>query len=124
MPTTVTLEPDEIPDVNATKHDNGDYEVEITGIAGLEDRELADLIPAERLYYEKRGILEINPPRVRHADITALDLLMLEAVEKAMPDGLLDNVTGEGATFDREQLLCAQLTRVVHLALIALEPPE
>lgn len=124
MPTTVTLTPDTLPDVNATKHDDGDYEVEITGITGLEDRTLDDLVSSEKLYYEQRGILEINPPKVRHADKTALDLLMLEAVEKAMPDGLLDNDTETVGALDKELLLCGQLVRVVRLALNTLEVPD
>jgi hypothetical protein len=118
MGTTVTVTPDDLPDVTATLHDDGSYEVSITGLAGLADRPRSPT-PLE----VAAGILSSNPPTVRSSDITQLDLLMLRAVEMALPDGLLDNVTGEPGAVDKEQLLLAQLVRVIRRALWAIEAP-
>lgn len=119
MSTTVTVSPSDLPDITATKHDDGSYELEITGLTGLLTKPRAIDLDEKAL-----GILSANPPRIRSADLAMLDLLMLRALEKALPDGLLDNVEGiEGAT-DKEQALCSQIVRTVRRALIALEPPE
>lgn len=118
MARTVTVSVDELPDVSATLHDDGTYEVSITGITGLLDR-TRDLTRQE----SDAGIVSANPPTVRTDEVDQIPLLILQAVEVAMPEGLLSNVEGIDGTIDREQALLAQLTRVVRRALITLEPP-
>jgi hypothetical protein len=119
MATTVSVSPSDLPDINATKHDDGSYELEITGLTGL-----LSIPRAIDLDEKALGIISANPPRIRSSDVAMLDLLMLRAIEKALPDGLLDNVEGVEGALDKEQLLCAQIVRTVRRALIALEPPE
>lgn len=118
MSTTVTLTPDDLPDVTATLDDSGYYEISITGLLGLAENPRA-LTKAE----SDAGIVSVNPPTVRTDDPEQLELLMLRTVEIGLPVGMLDNVEGVQGAVDLEHLLLAQLTRVVRRARIALEPP-
>ena len=116
---SVSLTPDDLPDVEATLDSEGYYTIAITGLTGLDD-------PARDPTKEERdaGIVTLNPPTVRVADTRGVELVMLRAIEGALPDGLLDNTEGVDGAVDKEHLLLAQVTRVVRLALITLETPE
>jgi hypothetical protein len=119
MSTTVTISDDDLPDATATLHDDGSYEFSITGLAGLAERPRAP----SRAELDA-GILSSDPPTIRTSDIRKAEILMLRAVELALPDGLLDNVEDEtGAVIDKESLLLAQLTRIIRRVTWVLEPP-
>ena len=118
MPTTVTLTPDDLPDITATLHDDGSYEFSITGLTGFVAR------PRDPTQAEiDAGILSSSPPTIRTKDFRLVERLMLRAVEIGLPEGTLDNVEGVDGAVDKEQLLLAQLTRVIRRAWWELEPP-
>lgn len=120
MPKTVSISDDDLPDATATLHDDGSYEFSITGLAGLAERPRAPT-RAE----VDAGILSSDPPTIRTKDIRKSEILMLRAVELALPDGLLDNVEtdDDSGVVDKESLLLAQLTRVIRRVHWVLEPP-
>lgn len=116
---TVSISPDDLPDATLSFNDEtGVYTLTVTGLTELRQSPRAPTISEKA-----RGILASNPPTVQTKDKRDLDALILQAVEIAAPDGLLDNVANPdtGLPVDKEQLLQAQLTRMVRRALIALE---
>lgn len=123
MPATVTLAPESLPDVKATKHDDGSYEVAITGLAGLDGRTIDRFSLRQQAFLAQKGVTQTTPPTVRLPTLRGLELAMLLAVEQTMPDELLDNVEGTPGALDKEHLLLDHIIRTVRLALIKLEPP-
>jgi hypothetical protein len=116
--TTVTLSVTNLPDATATKHDDGTYEFSVTGLAGLATR------PRTPTALERAdGISSSDPPTVR-GPLLGIELLLLRAVEMALPDGTLDNLEGVEGAVDKEQLLLAQLTRVVRRLSWKLDVPS
>lgn len=112
---TVLVSVEGLPDAIATLHDDDSIEISVTGLTGLVAR------PRDPSREEtEAGILTADPPTIRTSDRRQLELLVLRAVEIAIPDGLLDNVAG----IDREQLLLVQIGRLVRRLMWKLEPPE
>lgn len=117
--TAVSLTPKGLPDCTLDLT-GGIYTLTLTGLTGLSETPRA-LTPEE----EQAGVLAVVPPTVQTSDARYLPLLALRAVEIGMDTSLLADNTPVNADVQLKQhWLLAQLTRVVSLAMIALEPPS